>query len=126
MPFGGTQCCFHLNSAVLSLCEFGCISTTLCYGISFGTSLVDTVCQLSSLFTIFVHMRCQVCVYEPQILCFLLFFLPVHALQSSDAFCTPDLVLTCSVACSRALQSSDERVCHFEFTRYAQSPMTSE
>ena len=126
MPPGGTQCCFHLNSAVLSVCEFGCISTTLCYGISFGTSLVDTVCELSSLFTILVHIRCQVCVYEPQILKILLFFLPVHALQSPDAFCTPDLVLTCSVACSWPLQSSDERVCHFEFTRYAQSPMSSE
>ena len=74
MPPGGTQCCFHLNSAVLSLCEFGCIRTTLCYGISFGMSLVDIVCQLSSLFTILVHIRCQVCDYEPQILYFLLFF----------------------------------------------------
>ena len=79
MPPGGTQCCFHLNSTVLSLCEFGCISTTLCYGISLGTSLVDTVYQLSSLFTILVHMRCHVCVYGPQILCSLAIFLPVHA-----------------------------------------------
>ena len=69
MPPGATQCCFHLNSAVPGLCEFGCTSATLCYGISFGTSLVDTVYQLSSLFTIFVHIRCQVCVYGPQILC---------------------------------------------------------
>ena len=68
MPPGGTQCCFHLNSAILSLCEFGCISTTLCSGISFGVSLVDTVCQLSILFTILVRIRCQVRVYEPQIL----------------------------------------------------------
>ena len=115
MPPGGTQCCFHLNSAVLSPCEFGCISTTLCSGISFGTSLVDTVCQLSSFLTIVVHIRCQVCVHEP-----------VHALQSPDAFCNPDLFLTCSVARSRALQSSAERVCHFEFARYALSPISSQ
>ena len=68
MPPGGTQCCFHLNSVPVSLCEFGCISTTLCCGISFGTSLVDTVCQLSSFLTIVVHIRCHVCVYEPQII----------------------------------------------------------
>ena len=124
MPPRGTQCCFHLNGAVLS--EFGCISKTLCYGISFGRSLVDRVYQLSSLFTILVHIRCRVCVYGPQILCSLAIFLPINALQSPDAICTLDLVLTCSVSCSWALQSSGECVCHFEFTRYAQSPMCSE
>ena len=75
MPLGWSQCCFHLNTVVRSLCEFGCISTTLCYGISFDTSLVDTVYDLSSFFTILVHIRCQVCVYEPQMLClFAIFF----------------------------------------------------
>ena len=69
MPPGWLQCCSHLNRVVLSLCEFGCINTTLCYGISFGTSLVDVVYELSSFFTILVHIRCQVCAYEPQILC---------------------------------------------------------
>ena len=65
MPPGGSQCCFHVNNAVLSLCEFGCISTALWYGISFGTSLVDPVYELSSFFTILLHIPCQVCVYEP-------------------------------------------------------------
>ena len=68
MPPGGTQCCFHLNRVPVSLCEFGCISTTLCSGISLGTSLVDTVCQLWSFLTIVVHIRCHVCVYEPQMI----------------------------------------------------------
>ena len=57
MPSCGTQCCFYLNGAVLSVSEFGCISTTLCYGISFGTSLGDTLYQPASLFTILVHIR---------------------------------------------------------------------
>ena len=109
-----------------NVCGFGCISTKLCHGISFGTSLVDTVYQLSSLFTILVHIRCQVCVYGPQILCSVAIFLPVHVLQSPDAICTLDLVLTCCVTCSWAPQGSGECVCHFRFTKYAQSPMCSE
>ena len=75
MPPGWSQCCFHLNNVVLSLCEFGCRITTLCCGISFGTSLDDTMYEPSSFFTILVHIRCQVCVYEPQILfLFAIFF----------------------------------------------------
>ena len=79
--------------------------------------------ELSNLLTILVHIRCQVCVYEPHMLCLFAFFSPVHAQQSLDAICTLDWVLTCSVTCSSALQSSSECVCHFELTKYAQSPI---
>ena len=125
MPHGWSKCCFHLNSIVLSLCELGCITTTLCYGISFGTSLVYTMYELSSFFAILVHIRCQISVYDTEILCLFAIFLPVHAKQSLDARCALDWVLTCSVTCSWALQSSGECVCHFEFTRYAPSPICS-
>ena len=89
MPPGGTQCCFHLNSVPVSLCECGFISTTLCSGISFGTSLVDTVCQLSSFLPIVVHIRCQVCVYEPQMISFLLFFYQSMPCKVQMPFVTP-------------------------------------
>ena len=86
-------------------------------------SLTQCMYELSSLFPILVHIRCKVCVYQPQILCLFAIFSPVHAEQSPDAICTLDWVLTCSVTCFCALQTSAECVCHFEFTRYAQSPM---
>ena len=66
-----------------------------------------------------MHIRCQVCVYVPQIVCLSAIFSTAHAQQTPDAICTLDWVLTCSVTCSWALQSSGECVCHFEFTRYA-------
>ena len=65
------------------LCEFGCISTTLCYDTSFGTSFVGRVYELSRFFTILVHMRCHVCVYDPHILCLFAIFSPPHHLMRS-------------------------------------------
>ena len=80
-------------------------STTLCYGISFGTFLVDIVYEMSSFFTILVHIWCHVCIYEPQMLCLISIFLPVHAQQSPDATCALDWGLTCSVTSSWALRA---------------------
>ena len=82
------------------------VVSALCYGISFGTSIVDTVYQLSSLFTILVHIRCQVCFYGPRILCSLPIFLPVHALQSPDAICTLDVLLLFPGPCRAHLNVS--------------------